>query len=514
MTEPMRRLLVTLPLAIGLLAPAGTRAQHFPADAEMETMLRYIVEDGEAPGVAMAVLEVDGTTRVVAYGRGDADKTMGPGSVFELGEVTMTFTAALLADMVGRGEVALDDPVAVYMPEGVTVPSMSGYEITLEHLARHRSGLPAEPPGAHDRFTVEDLYAFLGRYEPDWVPGRHQEFSVLGYGLLGHALARAAGMPFAELLQERILIPLGMERTGYGLGGEIEEWMVPGHEGDDVVDYTVPTEALQGGTGLRSSAEDMAAYLAANAGPAQTPFEETLRLPHEVRTPYDPEGEGYGWSWRTYTVARQPLLVTHGGATAGFTALISFQPDRGIGTVVLANAGGFDDWTARDLLYASAPGDAGEATVDPGVLEPYTGAYGSRGGRYRASPRRGRIFIRLEDEGYLTYQPAENVRTRLYARSDSSLYMLRAPLSIRFDRVGDDMQMVVRTDDRDEPRDRGRTWTYWKLDDEVPPPRVVAGNAPVGTTWGASTWTLLGLLGGAALTLILGPLWRGRRRTG
>lgn len=515
--------LLSLGLSAGLVFGAPARAapqepdasssRHFPASDHLELMLRYMVEDGEAPAIALAVVEADGSTRAVAYGEGErADRPVSPGSVFEIGEITMTFTATLFADMVARGEVSPDDPVAMYLPEGVTVPSLSGYAMTLEHLADHRSGLPPEPPAPYDAFTVEDLYAFLGRYKLDWVPGRRRELSVVGYGLLGHALARAAGVPFEALLRERILQPLGMERTGYELGDDLEEWMIPGHERGDVVAYTLPTEALRGGTGLRSSAEDMAVYLAANAGPAETPLEEAMRVPHEVRTPYDPEGEGYGWSWRTYTVAGQPLLVTHGGRTAGFSALIGFEPEAGIGTVVLAGTRDFNDWTARDLLYARAPTPIVDAAVDPAILEQYVGAYGSRGGRYRATPRRGVRFIRLEDEGYLTYQPAGAIRTRLYALSDSSFYMLRAPLTVTFARIGDAVEMAIRTDHRDDPERRGRTWRAWKLEDPVPPPRVVADNAPVGATWTAGSWALLGLLGGVVLALILRPLWAGRVR--
>ncbi|MFO7894296.1 MAG: serine hydrolase, partial [Longimicrobiales bacterium] len=126
--------------------PDASNARHFPASDHLELMLRYMVEDGEAPAIALAVVEADGSTRAVAYGEGGrAGRPVNPGSVFEIGEITMTFTATLFADMVARVVRRYLAPVAKYLPEGVTVPSLSGYAMTLEPrpvigqvLQRHR----------------------------------------------------------------------------------------------------------------------------------------------------------------------------------------------------------------------------------------------------------------------------------------------------------------------------------------------------------------------------------------
>lgn len=488
--NPVRRsLLPALVVFLGLAAPTGLRAQqHFPPTEQLELMLRYMVEDGETPGMALAVLEPDGSTRVATYGVGPAGEPVTPETPFPIGEVTMTLTATLLAEMVARGEVSLDDRVAEYMPEGVEVPSLSGYEMTLEHLAKHRSGLPADPPAQYDDFDLEALYAFLAEYELDWVPGRSRETSVVGYGLLGHALARAAGQPFERLLRERVTEPLGMTDTGYGSD------VGPG---------------LRGGTGLRSSAADLAAFLAANTGPAETALEKAARAAHEVRSGGSPDGEGYGFSWRTTARRGQPLRVSHGGRTPASSALVTFAPDPAIGTVVLAASGDFNDWAARDLLYFASPARQ-TVDVDPDVLRDYVGAYGSRDGLYRARPNSGSVFIRLEDDGHLTYQPRGQLRTPLFPIADSVFYMPRAPLTVTFDRLGDDMEMTVIADER-EPDLAGRTWRRWRVDMSTPPPDVAAGNAAPWTAWRTGTWLLVGLAGVVVVVLILRPFWAGRR---
>jgi CubicO group peptidase (beta-lactamase class C family) len=162
-----------------------------------------------------------------------------------------TFTAALLADMVTKGEVALEDPISRFLSEGVTMPSHGGREITLLDLATHRSGLPKNPdnhtpadqqnPDAD--YTIETMYEFLSSYELRREPGSQFEYSNLGFQLLGHALAQAAGMSYTELHRERILIPFGMTTAGFTLDGERAEWAAQGHRSGSVVPYWTGREA-------------------------------------------------------------------------------------------------------------------------------------------------------------------------------------------------------------------------------------------------------------------------------
>src|SRR5262245_32121737 len=104
--------------------------------------------DAQKQGVGMGVGILEpGDRRVVAYGKldsGDA-RTLDGNTVFEIGSITKVFTSLLLADMVRRGEVALDDPVSKYLPGNVRMPRRGGREITLQDLATHTSGLPRLP---------------------------------------------------------------------------------------------------------------------------------------------------------------------------------------------------------------------------------------------------------------------------------------------------------------------------------------------------------------------------------
>jgi serine-type D-Ala-D-Ala carboxypeptidase/endopeptidase len=476
--------------------PFAGAAQHFPSDEDLRLMARYLVEDAEAPAVVLGVVDPDGSARVVAFGAAAA----GPGRpgdapyLFDIGTLTMTFTASLLAEMAARGEVGLDDPVRSYLPAQVALPSPGGYEITLGDLATHRSGLPVGPRDPDPDMSLADLYAMVASIELD-RPGRRYELSYLGYALLGQALARAAGTDFETLLRQRVLEPLGMASTGFA-SGPADGSLVAGHARGREVPAAVVPGLMRPATGLRSSGEDMIRFLAANVAPPETELGRAMRAAHEIRVKRGRHDEeiGYGFSWRTQSVAGQPPIVNHGGRARGFVSMIAFDPDRRVGTVVLTSEETFNDRIGRSLLFFDPP-PWPEVQVDPDRLRRWHGTYRSNVGMYRANLRQGRHFIRLEEDGHLTYQPNGRARVRLYARSDSVFSMLRIPATLTFSTDGDAVAMRFEVDER---QDGGRGWTAWKVRDRTPPPAVVAGNAGFWRAWPASTWLFLGLALAAA----------------
>lgn len=471
-------LVLLLALVLVPLLPLPLQAQHFPADEDLELMLRYIVEDAGAPGIVLGVLEADGSSRVVSWGSGGVDtRALSPRSVFELGSITKTFTATVLADMVVRGEVALDDPVQRYLPDHVTVPSRGGRTITLEQLATHTSGLPmwGSNPARRDRqealddYDVEAMYAFLDGLEPERDPGSGYGYSNLGFGLLGHALARAAGTTWQELVRQRVLDPLGMGMTGYRPQGGMDAWMTRGHEPGGVV--SADTEARWGSAGILSTAHDMLLWVDANLRPPEGTLGQAMRLAHRPRIPGGEGGSEVGLGWQTLRVGDR-AVVWHGGRRAGYMARIGFDPQRRIGTVLLTNTEAFTDSDLASALLLMAPvPEAWQARedprTDPATLQEYAGEYrGSSGGSF---------YIRLEDEGWLTYQPSGKARTRLYPRSASAFYMLRGPwtLSFRKDDAGEVAEMTMVVDER-EPAQEGVERTLRKVSVDTPPPEVIA----------------------------------------
>jgi serine-type D-Ala-D-Ala carboxypeptidase/endopeptidase len=144
-----------------------------PSDSAIRTIITNRVDAKLSTGIVVGVLEPSGRRRIVSYGASGTFRPLDANSVFEIGSITKTFTAALLADMVTRGEVRLDDPVAKYLPASVKMPSRNGRQITLLDLATQSSGLPgmpnnfhpADPNNPYADYTPAAMYAFLSSYE-------------------------------------------------------------------------------------------------------------------------------------------------------------------------------------------------------------------------------------------------------------------------------------------------------------------------------------------------------------
>ena len=158
----------------GAQATNSSAAIVLPSDADIRKLLAERVNaQGDGVGIVVGVVEPQGR-RVIAYGhRSQRDRRPLDGDTdFEIGSVTKVFTALMLADMARKGEVALADPVAKYLPDGVKVPERNGRSITLLDLATHTSGLPFMPDGlpafndsAAAKYSDAQLYQFLARYE-------------------------------------------------------------------------------------------------------------------------------------------------------------------------------------------------------------------------------------------------------------------------------------------------------------------------------------------------------------
>src|SRR5271157_808540 len=171
---------------------AGAAAQSVPESSlPKDSEIRQILTDRidvqhQSVGIVVGIIGPEGR-RVIAYGhldKGDPRPLDGD-TIFEIGSVTKVFTSLLLADMAKRGEVALDDPVAKYLPPTVKMPERDGRSITLVDLATHTSGLPRmptnfspkDPANPYADYSVEQLYQFLSAYQLTRDIGSQFEYS-------------------------------------------------------------------------------------------------------------------------------------------------------------------------------------------------------------------------------------------------------------------------------------------------------------------------------------------------
>ncbi len=153
-----------------------------PASAMSDGDLRAALEQrfkDDRTGACVAAAVIDDGTTARAYFCADA-KSQRPydeHTAFEIGSVTKTMTAALLAEFIARGEVTLDDPIAKLLPPGTSVPSFNGRQITIGDIVTHTSGLPSFPWRMTDinnpyaRLTERDLLGTLAATQLTRAPG-------------------------------------------------------------------------------------------------------------------------------------------------------------------------------------------------------------------------------------------------------------------------------------------------------------------------------------------------------
>ncbi len=465
----MRWLAFLLVPTVVLLLLAGTAvlfgrqtpgASGPPSPREIEAMLKTRVGDHPGLGIIVGLIDAAGTRTILHVGSAGegVSRPVDADTVFEIGSISKVFTAALLADMVRRGEVSLDEPVAKLLPPSVHVPARDGREITLLSLATHTSGLPrlptnfapkdAENPYAD--YTVEQLYRFLSSYELTRPIGETYEYSNLGAGLLGHALALRLGMSYEAAVTDRLLKPLGMKDTAITLTPAMKARMSVGHaaSGYTTPNWDLPT--LAGAGAIRSTLNDMLKFLAANLGAGPAEIRADLDMTHVPRhdTGSLPGQVGLGWHIRG---DQAPGLVWHNGGTGGFHSFIGFDKARRIGVVVLHNSAaniddlGFHLVDARVALAETTPPirPRTEIAVDARVLEGYVGQYAIGPAFVIAISREGgRLFLQA------TGQP----RFPIFAETETRFFLKVVDAQITFvkDEAGKTVALVLHQNGMDQ----------------------------------------------------------------
>lgn len=423
---------------------SAVHAAEEPAlKARLDPLVKPVIESRAAVGLAIGVIQ-DGRTHTFGYGRLSAapdeaaKKAPDERTLFEIGSVTKVFTALALAQMVQEKQVALDDPVAKHLPESVKVPERDGKPITLLHLATHTSGLPRLPANftphlfqsfqdPYAKYSVEEMYAGLGESALASVPGEKYVYSNLGVGLLGHVLARRAGMSYEELIRKKVCEPLGLEDTRITLAGPLASRLVQGHDADcrPIPPWHITT--LAGAGAICSDVHDLLRFVEANIEPRKTPLAEAIEATHAARHDADMAKTRIALGWHIWA---DEGIHWHNGQTGGYHSFVGFHKERKVGVVVLSNtAGGVADGLGHQVLklLLGQPVEPLKlkvpAHIDPAVLARYVGNYELYPGATLAVTRDGdQLFARM------TGQPAY----RLYPESETKFYYRVVDAQITF----------------------------------------------------------------------------------
>lgn len=293
-------------------------------------------------GAAVAHLEKDRVTYANAGRFGPHDpRPITPDTTFEIGSVSKVFVALLLAESEKAGKVNRHDPAAKYLLPADDPDQEKLAKITLVALATHSAGFARmasnfrAADGNRVRYTRAQLIEGFRLDGATTKVGGKSVYSNFGVVLLGQSLAAAWGGSYQEVLQTRVLDPLGLEHTWLGLpGAPVPKDFPPALANGRRVPHW-EFDALAPSGALRSTSRDLAKFMQACLGVRTTPVNDSIR---ECIKPLRPMGDGPRQVGLNWMITAEPAPVYwHNGATAGFRAFVGFDPAAGTAAVVLTN---------------------------------------------------------------------------------------------------------------------------------------------------------------------------------
>ena len=325
-------------------------------DKQVDTVARNYIQKANTVGLCIGIIK-DGKTHIYQYGetkRGNS-KLPNADSFFEIGSITKTFTATLLAWYVNRGAIKLTDPITMYLPDTVAVnQSLKG--ITLQNLINHTSGLANVPDNLNDSmtdpfnpykdYTKQLMYSYLKTCRLNSKPGEKYAYSNLGVGLLGVILQYVSGKPFEQMVNEIITRPLDMLSTAQYLNPLISPRFVSVYNSDGDPTLAWDFDVLAPCGALRSTVNDLLRYSKANMHPGTDSLSKAIELTHRITFNKDIK-IGLGWH---VIMVNGVSYYFHNGGTYGSNSFLAFNAEKNIAIVVLSNAYEPTDPVAAGIL--------------------------------------------------------------------------------------------------------------------------------------------------------------------
>ena len=341
MTNTKNLLVVVLGISTVMIAARGGAAM-----AMTDTELKSITEQrllGDRTGACFAVAVIDKTvSRTVVCADPKNLSRISSNSAFEIGSVSKTMTAALLADLIVQGKASLDDPISKYLPPDVVVPSFEGKPILIRHLVTHTSGLPVVPDfgtaaDANNPYVNVDeasLLKTLSTATLKRAPGSEFEYSNYAMMLLTSMIAKRAGADFETLLQTRLFAPIGMKNSYVNLMPKGVD-AVQGHTPNRQITaaWTFKTN-VSGVGGVRSTLDDVVRYVQAQLGATTSAISPALKLTQQIVKTEANQTRAMNWMLGPLD---SHFVHAHEGGTGGFSAFTAFDLETKRGVVILSD---------------------------------------------------------------------------------------------------------------------------------------------------------------------------------
>jgi CubicO group peptidase (beta-lactamase class C family) len=312
-------------------------------DAVRAQVRQTLVRDS-LPSMAVAVSRGDEILWEEGFGWADRENRI-PATehlAYPLASISKPITATALMVLRGRGALDLDRPLNDYLGDAqlrARVGDVRG--ATVRRVANHTAGLP----NLYQTFYADEpdrppaMAETIRRYGQLMTPpGERFHYSNLGYGLLGHVVARVAGTDYADFLRREVFLPLGMTHAAVGRGPGPSRAVLYGTDGKPLPPYET---SHPGAADVWCSAHDLIRFglfhLKARL-PDQKPILSDEAIDEMQRPTASMGRDSYGIGWVIGPGRKGYATVRHGGGMAGAQVQLTLVPSVRMAVVVLVNA--------------------------------------------------------------------------------------------------------------------------------------------------------------------------------
>ena len=342
-----------IPIAFAAEPAALTAVQFASIKHAVSELIRKEMKAKDVPGLSIALVEDQKIVWAEGFGYADRARRLPAraDTLYSTGGLSTLFTAAALLQFVDQGTIELDQPVKKYLPEfSIRTRFASSPAITPRHLLAHLSGLPAMHFMNMWTPTPEPLAAFVARFKNEYVanpPGHVFSPSFLGYDVLGRVIEANCKQPFAACLQERLLAPLGMQRSTFNVG-RVEHALLATHYWSGRPMSSLAVRDVPA-AGLISSVSELARFMQMLLANGKLGSKQVLK-PHSVGEMLRVQNAGValdldtrvGLGWRLSSVhfpqARTVAWLSNESPYGRGRMLL--VPEHKLGVIVLTNSSG------------------------------------------------------------------------------------------------------------------------------------------------------------------------------
>ena len=353
--------LVALTVAASVAHAATAATAPPPNGASAAVITRYqaripqLMAEQGIPGLAVALVDTDKVLWTEGFGHvdGDGSARVTADTMFAVQSMSKNFTAVAVMQAVGAGRLDLDEPITTYLPDFTVHSAFELHperKITLRMLLSHTAGFTMEAPvGNNYELDPGQFDEHIRSISETWLRfpvGSGYAYSNLGIDLAGFILERTYGAPFAEVVRDLLLRPLGMDRSTFDRASIVAATdRAVGHAAP-VPEGDLPAfDGMTAAGGLYSSAADLARYLRfqLNDGTIDGRVVLDSTLMEEMRTvpaPHAGAQAGYALGVERYRwhASANTDLFSHGGGGQGWLSDLWWSPPIGIGVAVLTNS--------------------------------------------------------------------------------------------------------------------------------------------------------------------------------